>query len=94
MEYAVPAVHAARVWREGVALVEHYAASALYPVNLALHGRFTSASSGWIAPNYGRPTCYIDVTTATGTPHWEGFSGALQTFTERKKALEAAGLSE
>jgi L-gulono-1,4-lactone dehydrogenase len=66
MEYAVPSTDAARVWREGVALVEHYAASGLYPVNLALHGRFTSASSGWIAPNHGRPTCYIDVTTRWG----------------------------
>jgi FAD/FMN-containing dehydrogenase len=79
MEYAVPSADAARAWREGVALVEHYAASGLYPVNLALHGRFTSASSGWIAPNHGRPTCYIDVTTAMGTPHWEGFFRELET---------------
>jgi L-gulonolactone oxidase len=78
MEYAVPAADAARVWRDGIALVEHYAASALHPVNLALHGRFTGASSAWIAPNYGRPTCYIDVTTAAGTPHWRDFFGELE----------------
>ncbi len=73
MEYAVPAEDAAQTWRDGIALVEHYAKSKLYPVNFALHGRFTGASGAWIAPNYARPTCYIDVTTAMGTPHWEGF---------------------
>jgi len=78
MEYAVPSAEAARVWRAGIELVEHYAKSGLYPVNLALHGRFTGASKGWIAPNHGRPTCYIDVTTAMGTPHWEGFFRELE----------------
>ncbi|HLY38010.1 MAG TPA: D-arabinono-1,4-lactone oxidase, partial [Candidatus Binatia bacterium] len=78
MEYTVPAEYASQVWREGVALVNHYAASGLYPVNLALHGRFTGRSTAWIAPNYGRPTCYIDVTTAMGTPHWQGFFRELE----------------
>jgi L-gulono-1,4-lactone dehydrogenase len=79
MEYAVRASDAARVWRDGIALVEHYARIGLYPVNLALHGRFTGASGAWIAPNHGRPTCYIDVTTAMGTPHWEGFFRELES---------------
>jgi len=79
MEYAVPAQYAAQAWRDGIALVEHYAASGLYPVNFALHGRFTGASQAWIAPNYERPTCYIDVTTAMGTPHWQGFFRELET---------------
>src|SRR5262249_2486865 len=48
MEYAVHADDAADVWRQGVALVEHYAASTLYPVNLALHGRFTGPSTAWL----------------------------------------------
>jgi FAD/FMN-containing dehydrogenase len=78
MEYAVPAAAAERIWRDGIELVEHYAASALHPVNFALHGRFTGASSAWMAPNYGRPTCYIDVTTALGTPHWRDFFGELE----------------
>jgi L-gulono-1,4-lactone dehydrogenase len=73
MEYGVPSTDAARAWREGIELVEHYARSELYPVNLTLHGRFTGPSNCWIAPNHGRPTCYIDVTTAMGTPHWESF---------------------
>jgi FAD/FMN-containing dehydrogenase len=73
MEYAVPKEKAARVWRDGIDLVDHYAATGCYPMNLALHGRFTGASKSWIAPNYGRPTCYIDVTTAKGTPHWYSF---------------------
>ena len=79
MEYAVPAEDAARAWRDGVALVNHYAASGLYPVNLALHGRFTGRSNAWIAPNHGRSTCYIDVTTAMGTPHWEGFFREIES---------------
>ncbi len=73
MEYAVPSSAAATVWRDGIDLVNRYAASGLYPMNLALHGRFTGASGSWIAPNHGRPTCYIDVTTAKGTPHWNSF---------------------
>ena len=32
-----------------------------------------SPSESWIAPNHARPTCYIDITTAMGTPHWESF---------------------
>jgi L-gulono-1,4-lactone dehydrogenase len=78
MEYAVPADATERIWREGIELVEHYASSFLYPVNFALHGRFTGASSAWMAPNYGRPTCYIDVTTAARTPHWRDFFGELE----------------
>jgi L-gulono-1,4-lactone dehydrogenase len=79
MEYAVPASQATEVWREGIALVEHYARSELYPINLALHGRFTGASAAWIAPNHGRPTCYIDITTAMGTPHWESFFREIES---------------
>jgi L-gulonolactone oxidase len=78
MEYAVPTPHATEAWRAGVELVEHYAKSALYPVNFSLHARFTGASNAWLAPNHGRPTCYIDVTTAMGTPHWEGFFRELE----------------
>ena len=48
-------------------------------MNLTLHGRFTGPSSGWIAPNHARPTCYIDVTTAMGTPHWEGFFREIES---------------
>lgn len=78
LEYAVPASAAARAWGDAVALVEHYADAALYPVNLAVHGRFTAPSSAWIAPNYGRPTCYLEVTSAKGTPHWKSFFGEME----------------
>jgi FAD/FMN-containing dehydrogenase len=73
LSYAVPATSAARAWSEGIALVDYYARSRLYPVNLALHCRFTGASGAWIAPNYDRETCYIEVATARGTPGWVSF---------------------
>jgi L-gulonolactone oxidase len=73
LEYGVPASEASRAWGEAVALVEHYASSRLYPVNLAVHGRFTGPSDAWLAPDHGRDTCYLEVTCAVGTPHWQSF---------------------
>ncbi len=87
LSYALPAASAARAWSEAIALVDQYARSRLYPVNLALHCRFTGASGAWIAPNYGRETCYIEVATARGTPGWVPFFREMET---RWIAIEGA----
>ena len=59
--------------REAIRLVHQFGAQGLYPVNLALHCRFLGASSTWLATDYGRQTCVIEVATAKGTPHWQDF---------------------
>jgi L-gulonolactone oxidase len=78
LSYSMPAGDAAEGWGRAIELVEHYAKSRLYPVNLAVHGRFTAASDAWIAPDHGRATAYVEITTAVGTPHWEGFFRELE----------------
>lgn len=85
--YAVPAADAARAWSEAISLVDQYARTDLYPINLAFHCRFTAGSDAWIAPNYGRPTCWIEVATAWGTPRWAGFFRELEA---RWLAIEGA----
>lgn len=85
--YAVPVDHAARAWSEAIALVDQYARAELYPINLAFHCRFTAGSGAWIAPNQGRPTCYIEVATARGTPRWAAFFQELEA---RWLAIEGA----
>lgn len=34
-----------------------------YPLTVALHARFTGASTSWLSPAYGRPTAQIDLVT-------------------------------
>jgi L-gulonolactone oxidase len=85
--YAVPAAAAACAWSEAISLVDQYARADLYPINLALHCRFTAGSSAWLAPNHGRPTCYIEVATAKGTPRWAPFFRELES---RWLAIEGA----
>ena len=79
MEYAVPSESASEVWKHGMDLVNHYAKAGLYPINLTLHGRFTGPSKGWLAPNFEQDSCFIDLTTALGTPHWQSFFREMET---------------
>jgi len=73
MSYSVPAEYTRRAWSEAIGLVEEFGNQGLYPVNLALHCRFTAASTTWLAADHGRETCFIEVATAKGTPHWHEF---------------------
>lgn len=66
--YAVPVEHAREAWRRVIALIEEYTRAELYPVNLAVHCRITGGSQAWLAPDYGRKTCYIEVATLRVTP--------------------------
>jgi hypothetical protein len=78
MDYAVAVADAARAWKCGIELVEEYARADLYPVNLALHSRFTAKSEAWLAPNYGRETCHIEAATAVDAQGWEEFFRELE----------------
>lgn len=69
--YAVPAGAAVHAWRDAIRLVEDYARADRYPVNLALHCRFTGRSDAWLAPNHDRRTCFVEVTTAKSQA-WRG----------------------
>lgn len=71
LSYAFPAEQAGLAWQEGIDLVNRYREAGLYPVNLALHGRFTGSSKAWIAPDHGRETAYVEVTTIEDTPHYQ-----------------------
>jgi FAD/FMN-containing dehydrogenase len=73
LSYAVPIQYSRCAWKEAIRLVEEFGNQGLYPVNLALHCRFLGASSTWLATDYGRETCVIEVATAKGTPQWEDF---------------------
>lgn len=79
--YAVPANRAAHAWSEVIALVDQFARADRYPINLAVHCRFTGASGAWLAPNFGQDTCYIEAATAWGTPssRWRPFFDELET---------------
>lgn len=87
--YAVPATEAARAWSEVIALVDQFGRADRYPVNLAVHCRFTGGSGAWLAPNFGRPTCYIEAATAWGTPssRWRPFFDELE---KRWHAIDGA----
>jgi len=78
--YAVPLEHAKEAWRRVIVLLEEYTRAELYPVNLAVHCRFTAGSAAWLAPDYGRKTCYIEVATVKGTPDrvWREFFHELE----------------
>jgi L-gulono-1,4-lactone dehydrogenase len=78
IDYAVPAVHGADAWKEAIGLVEEYARAGLYPLNLAIHCRFTGGSDAWLAPDHGRQTCHIEATTALHTPLWQDFFAELE----------------
>jgi L-gulonolactone oxidase len=78
LEYAVPASDSAHAWREAIDLVNEYARADLYPVNLAVHCRFTGPSQAWLAPNYDRSSCHIEAVTALKTPDWEAFFDKLE----------------
>lgn len=85
ISYAVRADRAAQAWRAAIELVEEYARADLYPVNLALHCRFTAPGQAWLGPDQLRPTCWIEVATARHTPHWEEFFREVE---ERWLALD------
>jgi hypothetical protein len=78
MSYAVDARDGVRAWKDAINLVRAYARADLYPVNLALNGRFIGKSNAWLAPNYGRKTCQIEVTTAVATHLWREFYDRLE----------------
>lgn len=73
VSYSLRAEDAAEAWRRAIELVDEYARADRYPVNFALHCRITGASEAWLGANHGRPTVFIEVATAAGTPHWRGF---------------------
>jgi hypothetical protein len=73
VSYSLHAHDAAAAWRKGIDLVAEYARADRYPVNLAMHCRFTGKSNAWLAANYDRETLFIEVATAKGTPNWQGF---------------------
>lgn len=87
--YAVPLKHAKEAWRRARELVAEYTRAELYPVNLALHCRFTAGSIAWLAPDHDRPTCYIEVTTVKGTP-WSAFGEFYREMEERWAELPGA----
>jgi hypothetical protein len=76
--YCVPVRHAREAWKRAISLLDEYTRADLYPVNLALHCRFTAGSRAWLAPDYGRESCYIEVTTVTRTPEWRPFFQELE----------------
>ncbi|MFT5441507.1 MAG: FAD/FMN-containing dehydrogenase [Myxococcota bacterium] len=76
--YSIPAQHASEAWRRAIDLVTEYGDQGLYPVNFALHCRFTGASKTWLAADHGRETLFIECATAYGTPHIDEFYGQLQ----------------
>jgi L-gulonolactone oxidase len=78
MQFAVPLGAAEAAWREAIALVNRHASAGLYPMNLALHARFTGESPAWLAPNYGRRTCFIEAVTVQSTRGWEEFFRLLE----------------
>ena len=78
IDYAVPAADGARAWKDAIGLVKEYARAGLYPLNLAVHCRFTGGSHGWLAPDYHRRTCHIEATTALDTPGWKKFFDELE----------------
>jgi L-gulonolactone oxidase len=78
MQFGVPLADAPRAWREAIELVNRHAQAGLYPLNLALHARFTGASEAWLAPNFGRRTCYIEAVTVQTTRGWEEFFQLLE----------------
>jgi FAD/FMN-containing dehydrogenase len=66
--YAVPVEYAKEAWHRVIVLLEEWTRAELYPVNLAVHCRFTGGSQAWLAPDYGRKTCYIEIATLRATP--------------------------
>jgi FAD/FMN-containing dehydrogenase len=87
MSYAVDVRDGVRAWKDAINLIREYAKADLYPVNLAVHGRFIGKSYAWLAPNYGRRTCQIEVTTALKTHLYREFYDRLE---ERWLALPDA----
>jgi len=87
MSYAFPVDEAAHAWQTGIDLVNHYRDAGLYPVNLALHGRFTAGSEGWLAPDYQRQTGYVEAVTIEHTPNWKPF---FQELEQRWLAIDGA----
>jgi hypothetical protein len=81
MSYAFPADSGKEAWKAAVDRVRAYANAEKYPVNLALHCRFTAQSTSWLAPDFGRPTCWVEVATAKGTPEddWRPFFQDLES---------------
>ncbi len=59
-------------------MIAQHGRADLYPVNLAVHGRFTGASGAWLGPDQGRKTAYVEVVTARRTPGWEPFFRELE----------------
>lgn len=78
MQLGVRLADAPRAWAEAIELVSRYAKAGLYPMNLALHGRFTGRSDAWLAPNHDRRTCYIEAVTVPATRGWKPFFQELE----------------
>ncbi len=70
MSYSFDRRDAARAWADGIRLLDSYAEAGRYPCNLMMHGRFTAGSQGWLAPDHGRDTGYVEITNSLGAPQW------------------------
>lgn len=81
MSYGVPMAETGEAWGRAIRLIDRYADSKLYPINLVLHCRFIRGGNGWLAPNYGEDRCLIEVATSLGTPDrlWREFFETLET---------------
>jgi len=78
LSYALPASDASAAWRAAIDLVHEFARARRYPVNFAMHCRFTGKSEAWLAANHDRDTLFIEAATARGTPNWRVFFEELE----------------
>jgi hypothetical protein len=67
-----------RAWLIAVEMVERYARTRSWPLNLALNARFLGTSRALISPCHGRAhTCFMEIMSFRGTPGWDAFSAEL-----------------
>ncbi|MGZ5764500.1 MAG: FAD-dependent oxidoreductase [Usitatibacter sp.] len=67
-----------RAWRIAVDLVDRYARSGRWPLNLALNARFLGSSRALLSPCHGRKhTCFMEIMSFKNTPGWDEFVAEL-----------------
>jgi L-gulono-1,4-lactone dehydrogenase len=74
---SVPLPSAALAFRILRDVVEAHHSRGSFPVNLAAYARFTGPSESYLAACEGRPSCFLEVATTRGTPHFERFHHEL-----------------
>jgi L-gulonolactone oxidase len=77
-EFAVPLDKSRDAWTSYVGLVNEFASRQLYPINMVVHSRFSSADTTWLSPEFNRDSCYIESVTAKATPGIQEFYEAAQ----------------